>query len=48
MPGPADSLGSGGKVTHRAFKGTVKKDDALYAANAKLDADSDGIACELR
>ncbi|WP_217990858.1 excalibur calcium-binding domain-containing protein [Curtobacterium sp. 'Ferrero'] len=38
---------SKGKVTYRALKGTVKKDDALYAANKKMDADGDGIACEL-
>ncbi len=37
---------SGGKVTYRALKGTVKKDDKLYAANKKLDRDADGIACE--
>ena len=37
---------SAGKVTYRALKGTVKKDDALYAANKKLDRDADGIACE--
>ncbi|SFF63630.1 Excalibur calcium-binding domain-containing protein [Curtobacterium sp. YR515] len=37
---------SKGKVTYRALKGTVKKDDALYAANKKMDADGDGIACE--
>lgn len=37
---------SGGKTTTRALKGTVKKDDALYKANAKLDRDKDGIACE--
>lgn len=36
-----------GKVTYRALKGTVKKDDALYAANKKSDADGDGIACEI-
>lgn len=42
-----NTVRSGGKVTHRAFKGTVKKDDALYNANKKLDADADGIACEL-
>ncbi|MFJ3383792.1 MULTISPECIES: excalibur calcium-binding domain-containing protein [unclassified Curtobacterium] len=41
-----NTVRSGGKVTHRAFKGTVKKDDALYNANKKLDADADGIACE--
>ena len=35
-----------GKIEHRALKGTVKKDDALYNANKKLDADKDGIACE--
>lgn len=38
---------SGGKVTYRALKGTVKKDDTLYNANKKSDADGDGIACEL-
>lgn len=38
---------SGGKTTYRALKGNVKKDDALYAANKKSDADGDGIACEL-
>lgn len=38
---------SKGKVTYRALKGTVKKDDALYNANKKSDADGDGIACEL-
>lgn len=37
---------SAGKVTYRALKGTVKKDDKLYAANKKLDRDADGIACE--
>ncbi len=37
---------SGGKTTYRALKGTVKKDDALYNANKKMDADADGIACE--
>ncbi len=37
---------SAGKVTYRALKGTVKKDDALYTANKKLDRDADGIACE--
>ncbi len=37
---------SGGKTTYRALKGTVKKDDALYNANKKLDRDADGIACE--
>ena len=37
---------SGGKATYRALKGTVKKDDALYRANTKLDRDKDGIACE--
>ena len=37
---------SGGKTTYRALKGTVKKDDALYKANSKLDRDKDGIACE--
>lgn len=37
---------SGGKTTYRALKGTVKKDDALYAANKKMDRDADGIACE--
>lgn len=37
---------SGGKVTYRALKGTVKKDDALYNANKKSDRDADGIACE--
>lgn len=37
---------SGGKTTYRALKGTVKKDDKLYAANKKLDRDGDGIACE--
>jgi hypothetical protein len=37
---------SGGKATYRALKGTVKKDDALYKANTKLDRDKDGIACE--
>ncbi|KQS14550.1 hypothetical protein ASG04_01445 [Curtobacterium sp. Leaf183] len=36
-----------GKVTYRALQGTVKKDDALYAANKKSDADGDGIACEI-
>jgi hypothetical protein len=35
-----------GKFEYRALKGTVKKDDALYNANRKLDADGDGIACE--
>jgi len=35
-----------GKVEYRALKGTVKKDDALYNANKKMDADKDGIACE--
>jgi hypothetical protein len=35
-----------GKVEHRALKGTVKKDDALYNANKSMDADKDGIACE--
>ena len=35
-----------GTVEHRALKGTVKKDNALYNANVKLDADNDGIACE--
>lgn len=37
---------SAGKTTYRALKGTVKKDDALYAANKKMDRDADGIACE--
>lgn len=37
---------SAGKTTYRALKGTVKKDDALYNANKKLDRDGDGIACE--
>lgn len=37
---------SGGKTTYRALKGTVKKDDALYNANKKMDRDNDGIACE--
>jgi hypothetical protein len=37
---------SNGKVTYRALKGTVKKDDALYKANKKMDRDADGIACE--
>ncbi|MGN8051187.1 excalibur calcium-binding domain-containing protein [Curtobacterium sp. 22159] len=37
---------SKGKVSYRALQGTVKKDDALYSANKKLDADGDGIACE--
>lgn len=37
---------SGGKTTYRELKGTVKKDEALYAANKKLDRDGDGIACE--
>lgn len=37
---------SAGKVTYRPLKGTVKKDDKLYAANKKLDRDADGIACE--
>lgn len=37
---------SKGKTTYRALKGTVKKDDALYNANKKMDADADGIACE--
>ncbi|WP_144714880.1 excalibur calcium-binding domain-containing protein [Curtobacterium pusillum] len=37
---------SHGKYTYRALKGTVKKDDALYNANKKMDADGDGIACE--
>ena len=36
-----------GKVSYRALKGNVKKDDALYNANKKSDADGDGIACEL-
>lgn len=36
-----------GKVTHRALKGKVKFDTALYNANKKLDRDRDGIACEL-
>ncbi|MBT2503505.1 excalibur calcium-binding domain-containing protein [Curtobacterium sp. ISL-83] len=40
-------VNSGGKITYRALKGTVKKDDALYNANKKSDADGDGIACEL-
>ncbi|PZF57183.1 calcium-binding protein [Curtobacterium sp. MCBD17_034] len=35
-----------GSVEHRKLKGTVKKDNALYSANSKLDADKDGIACE--
>jgi hypothetical protein len=35
-----------GTVEKRKLKGTVKKDDALYNANSKLDADKDGIACE--
>ena len=35
-----------GKVTYKALKGNVKKDDALYNANKKSDADGDGIACE--
>jgi hypothetical protein len=43
----ANTVHSGGKVVKRALKGTVKKDDALYNANKKLDADADGIACEL-
>jgi hypothetical protein len=42
-----NTVTSGGKVTHRALKGTVKKDNALYTANAGLDRDKDGIACEL-
>ncbi|NII41924.1 hypothetical protein E9228_002582 [Curtobacterium flaccumfaciens] len=37
---------SGGKTSYRALKGTVKKDDALYRANKKMDRDADGIACE--
>ncbi|MDM7890847.1 excalibur calcium-binding domain-containing protein [Curtobacterium caseinilyticum] len=37
---------SGGKTTYRPLKGTVKKDDALYNANKKMDRDGDGIACE--
>jgi hypothetical protein len=36
-----------GKVTHRALKGKVKFDTALYNANKKSDRDGDGIACEL-
>lgn len=41
-----NAVKSGGKVTYRALKGTVKKDDALYNANKKSDRDNDGIACE--
>lgn len=37
---------SKGKTYHRALKGTVKHDTALYNANKKSDADKDGIACE--
>jgi hypothetical protein len=37
---------SAGKTSYRALKGTVKKDDALYNANKKMDRDADGIACE--
>lgn len=36
-----------GKVTHRALKGKVKHDTALYNANKKSDRDKDGVACEL-
>jgi hypothetical protein len=37
---------SGGTTSYRALTGTVKKDDALYNANKKMDRDADGIACE--
>jgi hypothetical protein len=36
-----------GTVTKAKLKGTVKHDDSLYNANKGLDADHDGIACEL-
>lgn len=42
-----NTVTSKGKVTHRALKGKVKFDTALYNANAKSDRDKDGIACEL-
>ncbi|GAA4264930.1 excalibur calcium-binding domain-containing protein [Frondihabitans peucedani] len=42
-----NTVTSKGKVTHRALKGKVKFDTALYKANAKSDRDKDGIACEL-
>ncbi|ARC57068.1 hypothetical protein AS850_08270 [Frondihabitans sp. 762G35] len=31
----------------RKIKGSPKSDAALYSANSKLDADKDGLACEL-
>lgn len=37
---------SNGTVEKRKLKGTVKTDTALYNANAKLDRDKDGVACE--
>ncbi|BDZ50861.1 hypothetical protein GCM10025867_31020 [Frondihabitans sucicola] len=42
-----NTVTSKGKVTHRALKGKVKFDTALYNANKKSDRDGDGIACEL-
>jgi hypothetical protein len=36
-----------GTVSHYALKGKVAKNNALYNANKKLDADHDGIACEI-
>lgn len=42
-----NTVTSKGKVTHRALKGKVKFDTALYNANKKSDRDKDGIACEL-
>ncbi|WP_157887702.1 excalibur calcium-binding domain-containing protein [Frondihabitans sp. PAMC 28766] len=33
--------------TDKKITGTPKSDLTLYNANSKLDADKDGIACEL-